>query len=603
MSIKAKAASEARPALLRRFWREFVQAYKSRLLLLGLLSALVATTSGGYVLIVKFAGDQLQQGDARLVYQVPAWVLGVGALRALAMYGQSLVTSDVALRCLRDLQNTMFAAVLGADFGRVRGEGTGALASRFTNDLAVVSEGMARSFGQLARDALTLIAALGAMALVDLPLAALVIAIFALAASPLQKIARRARKDSRAAQNQIGDLASSLVESFAAAGLVRVYGLEDRERARLGERFEKRRKLLLRLARNRARADPMLEALGALAAAAVFALVGWRISQGEATVGDVLAFVGTLATASAAARGLGTYNTVLNEAVSALERVYQLIDEPQSVRQRPGAKALVSPRGELVFNDVSFTYAPAGPVLRNISFRAAPGKTIALVGASGAGKSTLLQLPARLYDVTGGAILLDGHDIRELTLASVRGAVALVQQEPVLFDDTIAANVALGRPGASRAEIEAALRAAAAAEFVAALPAGMDTPVGPGGSLLSGGERQRIALARAFLRDAPVLLLDEPTSALDAGAEEQVQAALEALRAGRTTIVAAHRLATVQRADEILVLDQGRIAERGRHDELLARGGLYARLCRLQLLEAPIPAAAPDPPAHSPTTG
>lgn len=569
-----------------RFWRRFLRPHAARLAALAPLLLLAAATSGGYVLITKFAGDQIQKGEATLVYQVPAWILGVAALRAAALYGQAVMTSGIALRTLSDVQQAMFEALLQADYARVRREPTGALAARFTSDMSVLSEGLVRSISQLARDALTLLAALGAMIYIDWVLALMVLGVFALAASPLQRIAKRARKDSHAAQAQIGDLAAFLSESFTGAQTVRAFGLERYEGGRARDGFERRRKLMMRLVRNRARADPLLELLGAAAAAGVFALVGWRITQGAATVGDVLAFIATIATASAAARGLGTYGAAMNESAAALERVFALLDEAPKVTSPAGAPALQVSRGGLAFEGVRFEYNAGAPILDGVDLVVEPGMTVALVGPSGAGKSTLLNLVPRLYDPSAGRVMIDGQDIRGVEIASLRRAMAVVSQDVTLFNDTVRANVGFGREGASEAEIRAALEAAAAAEFVAALPGGLDYRVGEFGGQLSGGQRQRLALARAFLRDAPILLLDEATSALDAESERQVQEALARLARGRTTLVIAHRLATVRRADLIAVMEAGRIVETGKHDELLAKGGLYARLARLQFADA-----------------
>jgi len=342
------------------------------------------------------------------------------------------------------------------------------------------------------------------------------------------------------------------------------------------------RRLKMKAANARGRLDPLLEIGGGLAVAGVLALVGQRVMSGERTVGDFTGYVAALLLAAQPARALGTLNAILQEAAAALRRYFDLLDEAPTIREAPGAPALAVGAGAIRFEAVRFRYRPDAPALEGIDLDVAAGSTTALVGRSGSGKSSLLNLVPRLYDVTEGRVLIDGQDVRGVTLASLRAAVAVVSQEVTLFDDTVAANIGFGRPGASLAEIEAAARAAAAHDFVARLPEGYDFRVGPAGQRLSGGERQRIALARAFLKDAPILLLDEATSALDAESEQLVQAALTRLMQGRTTLVIAHRLSTIRQADRIVVMEAGRVVETGRHDDLLATQGTYARLHRMQ---------------------
>jgi len=303
------------------------------------------------------------------------------------------------------------------------------------------------------------------------------------------------------------------------------------------------------------------------------------------TVGDLIGMIAAVGAAAPAARTLGQLNTLAAECSAALARIFGLIDEPVLIVDKPGAKPLALSEGRVAFENVSFAYGDA-PALNDVSFTVSPGETVAFVGPSGAGKTTIFNLLPRLYDATAGSVRIDGQDVREAQIASVRGAISLVAQEAALFNDTIRANIALGRAGATQADIEQAARNAAAHDFITALPNGYDTIAGDRGSNLSGGERQRIALARAFLRDAPILLLDEATSALDAESEAKIQEALARLSKGRTVLVIAHRLSTVRDADRIIALENGRIAETGTHDELVVKGGLYARLSRLQFQEA-----------------
>lgn len=569
------------PSLFGRLWRDYVSRYAGAIALLVPVLALVAAAGVSYALILKYTTDGLDARAPNILVLAPIAVLAATLVRALAMWGQAILTQNLALNVLRDLQNAMFGKLMHVDFARHAREEPGRLVSRFTNDINIVSEALVKGAQTSIRDTLTLIGALISMLSFDWVLTLVVAGAFALAAGPLQAIAKRARRQTQAAQVQIGALTSLLSESFGAARFVKTYGLENHEAARARDAFEARRKIAAKLAVNRARTVPLLEIVGGLALAGVLTLAGMRILAGEMTIGDLIGMIGAVGVATPAARAIGQFNTVLNEARAALTRIFGLLDEPTTINDRPDAKPLAVKEGRVTFEDVSFAYGDA-PAIENVNLDVAPGETIALVGPSGAGKSTIFNLLPRLYDVTGGAVRIDGQDIRDVTIASLRANIALVSQEAALFNDTIRANVALGRAGATHAEIEAAARAAAAHDFIAALPQGYDTPVGDRGGNLSGGERQRIALARAFLRDAPILLLDEATSALDAESEAKVQEALKRLSVGRTVLVIAHRLSTVRDADRIVALEDGRVAEIGKHDELIARNGLYARLARLQ---------------------
>jgi subfamily B ATP-binding cassette protein MsbA len=569
-------------SLTARLWNDHLKRYVGDLLALAPVLAAVGALAVSYTWITSETIKRLEAGDRDVIVWAPIAIIAATVARAVAIWLQAVLSQGLGHKVLRDLQGAMFSKLVHADFARSARESSGQMISRLTNDINVIAEGLIRSIQVVMRDALTLVGALASMIYYDWVVSLLVIAIFVIAGPPLASIARRARRQTESAQLLMGRLTALLSESFSSLRFVKTYGLEANELGRAQAVFEERRRANMKIVYNRARVDPLMEVLGGVALAVVMGVAGARIVTGEMGLNDLVAIIAAIGIASPAARSLGTFNTVFNEGVAALGRVYALLDEKEAVTDRADAKPLATRDGRVTFENVTFAYE-GDNAIENVSFTVAPGETVALVGASGAGKSTVFNLLPRLYDATAGRVAIDGVDVRDVTLASLRRSIALVSQDTTLFDDTIRANIAFGKPGASFDEIEAAAKAAAAHDFILAQPQGYDTRVGERGASLSGGERQRIALARAFLRDAPILLLDEATSALDAESEARVQDALARLSKGRTTLVIAHRLATVRAADRILVMDKGAIVETGDHEALMAKDGAYARLARLQL--------------------
>jgi subfamily B ATP-binding cassette protein MsbA len=570
-------------ALLGRLWREHVRHYKGRLLLVLALTLLMAGTTALYPVVIDHAFEMFTARDRRILYQLPALVIAVTTVKALAQYFQNVQVQQIVLLVIRALQTRMFAHLARADLARVEREAPAQLAARFTTDATVIREALTRAVNGVA-DLVTVIGLVASMLYLDWVLSLIAAALYPLAAVPIQRIGRRVRRASGGMQERMGETAALLNESFAQARTVRAYRLEAAETERARTAFDALYRSLVRIIRSRARIDPVLEVLGGAAVAAVIGFAGWRAAVGTNTVGDFTGFVAALLIASRPLRALGSLNSAVQEGLAGLIRVFGVIDEAPRVVEQPNATSLPPGRGRVEFDDVRFVYPDGRVGLAGLSFDAAPGTTVALVGPSGAGKSTALALIPRLQDVTAGAVRIDGADVRDVTLASLRDAIAYVSQDALLFDDTVAANIHMGRPGASDIEVAEAATAAAAADFIAALPQGYATRVGPGGQRLSGGQRQRIALARALLRDPRILLLDEATSALDTENEAAVQLALARLRRGRTTIVIAHRLSTVRDAEQVIAMDAGRAMERGTHAELTQENGLYARLVRSQAL-------------------
>ena len=571
--------------LLIRLWREMLCSDWSRILLATLSMALMAASAGAYPLLIKYSFDLLRAEDPLILWLIPILIILTATLRGMATYFQQILNAAVVHRLLTRMRCAMYTHLVVADLALFVRETPGGLVSRFANDLNFIRDALTKLLAGFVLHPLTVLANLAVMLWLDWALAIVVLGIYPIVAIPIIRIGQRLRRQSLLVQEHTGDVTELLEESFSGIRLLKTYGLESYQISRAAQRFEELYKRTMRIVYTRGRLDPLLEIVGGIAIAGVIAFAGWRVLKGAGTIGDLTGFITALLIAAPSVRALGTMNASLQEGLAAVDRVFALLDEKPKIIDSSTAYPLKIKGGEIRLTNVTFRYGGSNnptAALRELTFTIPAGATVAIVGPSGAGKSTLLDLIARLLICQSGVIEIDGQDINQVTLSSLRAAITLVSQDVVLFNDTVQANIAYGRLEADKAAIIEAACMAAANEFIQALPESYDTLVGERGGRFSGGERQRLALARAVLRDAPILLLDEATSALDAENEAKVQAALDKLAHNRTCLVIAHRLATVRMADLILVLDKGRVVEQGNHDQLCAANGLYARLCHMQ---------------------
>ncbi len=569
--------------LIQRLMRDYMRRHAWRIAVAFLFMGIAAAATVAMADFLRPIVDgALRGGRLETLYLLAAAIIGVFLVKTVATYLGDIMMHYVGHRTVSDIQSAMFARLMRADLDHFHNTAGGALLSSFLSDALKLRTVFSDTFTGIGRDSLAVIGLVGYMFYTDWALACVSFFVFPLAAWPVARLGRKMRKVSANTQAEMAEFTTLLDESFGGMRQVKAYGMERYEARRADGVINRLFKLNYRAARTRAASDPLLEFMAGLAIVAVLLYGGWQVIEGGRSPGTFFAFIGALLLAYEPVRKLAKLNANLQDALPAAERVFAVLDIEPKVRDRPGARPLAVGAGAIGFENVAFAYRPGVPALAGISLALPAGKTVALVGPSGAGKSTILNLIPRFYDCDGGSVAIDGQDIAGVTLASLRAAIGLVSQETILFDDTIRANIAYGRPEASEAEIVAAGQAAAAHDFIMALPDRYETRVGGLGAKLSGGQRQRVAIARAILKNAPILLLDEATSAHDSEAERQVQAALRQLMRGRTTIVVAHRLSTVIDADIIHVVDGGRVRESGTHRELIAARGLYASLWATQ---------------------
>lgn len=570
--------------LVRRLLGQHIRPQLGKLLIAIICMIVVAAATAATAYLMQPVIDDIfvNQHHEKLLWVVFA-LLAVTLIKAGASYGQSFFLIYVTQRIVTKMQMQLYRHLLHADIALITGESSGKLVSRFSNDFNILRSAINIVAINFAKEFFTMVFLVGVMFYQSVTLALIAFAAFPIAIYPVVRLGKRMRKISVRTQEELGEFTEKLGESFHNAAVIKAYQQEEAEVARASGVVERIFTLYVKAARVYSAVSPIMEMLSGFAIAAVIWYGGSQVIEGGTTPGKFTSFITAALLAYKPIKSLSSLNATMQEGLGAAKRLFKLLDTSPQIKDRDGAVTLPLRGGAVAFKNVRFSYSDDKSALKDISFNVPSGKTVALVGPSGGGKSTIMNLILRFYDPDKGSILIDDYDLRDVTIASLRENMAFVGQNIVLFDDTVSANIAYGRPDASEEDIRKAARAAAADSFIQELADGYDTVIGQNGFTLSGGQRQRIAIARAMLRNAPILLLDEATSALDSISEKHIQQALQRLMQGRTTIVIAHRLSTVENADVIHVIKHGNIIESGSHKELIALGGEYSRLYKVGL--------------------
>jgi subfamily B ATP-binding cassette protein MsbA len=566
----------------------YTQPYRGRLWLALLAMLVYAWGAVAIAQLVKPIFDKLLVPVPHDVTKVALKLLGAYFLKGVGAYVSGYLMTDVGQRVVMDIRNRLFRHILDQSAAFFSRRTSGQLISRITNDVAQVQRGVSETLADLVQESLAVLGYAGTLFWIDAKLALFCMTAVPLIVYPLVRLGQRVRRMTRRSQEELEHVTHLAGEAFTGHRIVKAFGAEAREADRFGVAARKLYVTNMKVTSAVSALPPLMEFIGGIAAAGALWYGSERIAAQQLTAGQFASFLAAAFMMYGPIKSLSRVNAGIQQTISAAERIFGMLDTHSEVKEKPGALPLARLTRGVEFRDVGFAYddEPGKFVLRNVSLSAKSGQVVAIVGLSGAGKTTLVNLIPRFYDVTEGAILIDGVDIRDVTLQSLRREIALVTQETVLFDDTIAANIAYGAPGASQADIEAAARAAHAHEFITTLSDGYQARIGERGQRLSGGQRQRLAIARALLKNCPLLVLDEATSSLDAESEQLVQDALVNLMRNRTTFVIAHRLSTVRRADLLVAIEDGRVVEMGTHDELVGKpGGVYAKLYALQAFD------------------
>ncbi|OGP85383.1 MAG: lipid A export permease/ATP-binding protein MsbA [Deltaproteobacteria bacterium RBG_16_58_17] len=542
----------------------------------------VGATTSALAFLVKPALDEIfLKRNAEMLKWIPLAVVGIYLMKGACNYAQTVLMNFIGQRVVADLRESLYRKIQTQSLAFFTKNPTGTLMSRITNDVGFIQGAVSEAVTALLKDSFTLVCLVFVIFYRDWRLAIIAMFVFPLAVYPIAKFGQKMRRVATGTQVTLGSLTTLLQETISGTRIVKAFSMEEYENKRFARENERLFRLNLKAVSINAVSSPFMEFLGGLGIAAIIFYGGYQVIHGQSTPGTFFSFLTALIMLYEPVKRLTNVNNTIQQGIAGAERVFGIIDLTPEIQNSNGALLLPRIAREIEIRAVSFRYEET-PVLRNISLQIRAGEVVAFVGMSGGGKTTLVNLIPRFYDVTEGAILIDGQDIRAVTVESLRGQIAIVTQQTILFNDTVRNNIAYGDIARTEEEIIAAAKAANAHDFIMRLPEGYDTLIGEQGTKLSGGERQRISIARALLKDAPILILDEATSSLDSEAEIEVQDALETLMKGRTTLVIAHRLSTIRNADRIIVLVNGEIREEGTHEALLACQGEYCRLHNMQ---------------------
>lgn len=546
---------------------------------------IVGATTSALAFLVKPALDEIfLKRNAEMLIWIPLVVVGIYLTKGVCSYTQTVLMNFIGQRIVADLRANLYRKMQEQSLAFFTQNPTGTLMSRITNDVAYVQGAVSEAVTALLKDSFTLICLVFVIFYRDWQLAIIAMFVFPLAIYPIAKFGQKMRQIATRTQVTVGSLTTLLQETISGTRIVKAFGMEEYENKRFSGENERLFSLHLKAVSINAISSPLMEFLGGLGISAIIFYGGYQVIHGQSTPGTFFSFLTALLMLYEPVKRLTNVNNTIQQGIAGAQRVFSIIDLTPEIRNRPDALPLPRITDHIKIRDVTFRYETK-PVLKHITLTIRAGEVVAFVGMSGGGKTTLVNLIPRFYDVSEGSILIDGRDIRDVTVESLRGQIAIVTQQTILFNDTVRNNIAYGDIARGEEEIVAAAKAANAHDFIMRLPMGYDTLIGEQGTKLSGGERQRISIARALLKDAPILILDEATSSLDSEAEIEVQEALENLMKGRTTLVIAHRLSTIRNADRIIVLVNGEVREEGTHEVLLSCQGEYCRLYQMQFKE------------------